>query len=241
MKRRLLALLLTFLMLVSAFPMTLITAFAEEASSRSEQIDTLYENDFDTAMNLNEGGTSSNAALVDDATNCTDDGKGIKINGEGIWKEPVALNGTDGAVTIEVFFYNNNFNGKVLSINGVEILAGNASTGGPIVGGVDSGASGKKWRTGTLTVTIADLDTGIANIKWVDVYGNTYTGSVELGCVENSLELTLAVERVHFRNLYAEKLFDCQLDFRFIRIFFYVERIFFRRDPVVALFGKDGL
>jgi hypothetical protein len=56
----------------------------------------------------------------------------------------------------------------------------------------------------------------------------------------HSLQFALAGNGVYACNLNAENLFDCQLDFRLIRVFLYDERIFLIRDTVVTFFGEDG-
>lgn len=151
-------------------------------------ITTVYSNDFSSSMTL-DGGSAVNCELVDDSG--ADDGKAIKIWGNGSWSETVSLNNAEGEIVLTMRFYNNNFaSGTTLSLNGVALFGADANSS-PVIAGVNQNASGKNFRWGTLAVTVSDLALGLASISYVDKYGNSWSGSTSLGAISGSLSVSL--------------------------------------------------
>ena len=186
MKKRILAFVLTVIMVAATMPLWLIAAYATDGNG-GDTVE-LYNNEFDTAMNPN-GGTSS-SCVREDYSNFAD-GKGMTVYGGGVWKEPVTLNNATGEVVLTMYIYNNNFtNQKTLSINGVQVCGGDENAH-VLIGGVDKSAAAKAWRRATITVTISDLTTGVANVKIVDEYTNTWEGTVTLGAISGKLDLQI--------------------------------------------------
>ena len=180
--KRIFSLILCTLMVLAIVPVSVLMVSAEG------EVVTLYNNEFDTAMNPN-GGTPSSCSREDYAS--FGDGKGMTVYGNGSWTEPVTLDNNSGEIVVEMYFYNNNFtSGTTLSINGVALFGGDAS-GIPTIGGVAQGTNNRQWRLGTLTVTISDPSTGVANVKYVDQYTNTYTGNVTVGAIEDKIDLKI--------------------------------------------------
>lgn len=188
--KKILSFILCALMVLTIVPVSVIFVSAEGEVS-------LYANEFDANFNLNGGSKNGDVTLEANSTTKGGDGavyyldtNGMRLGGGAYWTEPVTLDNNSGEIVLEMRYYNNNNRGTALSINGVAIAGGNSS-GHPTIGGVVKEANQKAWRSVTLTVTISDLSTGVANVKSVDTYGSTYTGTITLGAIEDTMTLKL--------------------------------------------------
>ena len=177
--KRIISILLCAVMLLSVIPMTISAAEGDTL--------TLYSNEFNGDLNPN-GGTCNGS--VEDSTTYYLDGKGLKLGGGAKWKEPVALDNNSGAIVVEMRCYNNKNNGTLLAINGVEVVGG-TNDGYPTIGGVTMEAKARQYRNMTITVTISDLSTGVASVKWEDQYTVVHNGTVNLGEIKDSLQLQI--------------------------------------------------
>ena len=184
--KKILSFILCALMVLAIVPVSVFMVSAEAGDAN-----TLYANEFDTALNPNGGSKSGDVTIEtnEGAQNGTYylDTKGMRLGGGASWTEPVALDNNSGELVIKMRYYNNNNNGTALSINGVAI-AGGTSSGIPTIGGVNAAASAKAWRVIDLTVTITDLSTGEATVEMKDMWAS-YSGTATVGKITDSITL----------------------------------------------------